>query len=100
MSKKLVHNVAPNKKFYIFDYYTKHTFHGDKIPPKMKKSNSNLKFIVCTFIVINASGIEGSIEGSFINETRECVLKLASDFYRNQNDIPLVIHFNVRFLII
>ena len=100
MSKKLVHNVAPNKKSYIFDYYTKHTFHGDKIPPKMKKSNSNLKLFFCTFIVLKASVTFKYIEGSFINETREGVLKLASDFYRNQNDIPLVIHFNVRFLII
>ena len=62
----------------------------------MSKSYHNLKSIFCTFIVLNATVTFNYTEGSVSNQTKECVLRLTSDFYSNKKDIPLLIHFEVR----
>ena len=52
----------------------------------------SIVFIITIFCVCD---IFKCIDGTMNNETKECILRLTTDFYRKQKDIPLVIHFQV-----
>ena len=52
----------------------------------------SIVFIITIFCICD---IFKCIDGSMNNETKDCILRLSTDFYRKQKDIPLVIHFQV-----
>lgn len=63
----------------------------------MKKQSCKYESIVFIVSIFCVCDIIKCIEGSMNNETKDCILRLMTDFYRNQKDIPLAIHFHVSF---
>ena len=50
-----------------------------------------VSMISILFTVVSSNYTEGSAD----NETRHCIFRLTTEFYRNQKDVPLVIHLQV-----
>ena len=65
----------------------------------MKTLSCTYESIVFIIRIFCFCDIFKCIEGSMNNETKDCILRLMTDFYRNQKDIPLVIHFHVSFIL-
>ena len=61
----------------------------------MKQSNLVPNSMVSIVSILYISVSSNYTEGSADNETKDCIFRLTTEFYRDQKDIPLVIHFQV-----